>query len=475
MRFAIRSPDIRTRLTLWFTLILTLLLGAFAYAVYQINRDSLIQQTQQDVRQRATLIAAADPTLAQTVRQLPKTDVFNAPDVFVQIVSPTGKVLATSSNLGQWRLPFLPAAIRADQVKELRIGGMPFYIYGHAASLNGQLTGYVLVARSPSTIYLAINRLGAILMPGVPIALIVAGLAGWLLIRRSMRPLERLSRAAGRIAQAHDHTQRVGYVGPRDEIGRLASTIDSMLASLEEAHRQLGALNTSQRRFLADVSHELRTPLTIMLSTLDLLAKPGASDQAFQARALHDMRVEANRMARMVTQLLIMARSESGFTLPAQPILIADTVADACRQVTPNGSGVTLESRGLESLGDAVVKGDPDYLKQLFLILLDNAVKYTTPGGHVDVTGALDGDTVTVTVADTGMGIPPAELDKIFDRFYRAENARTQDGMGLGLSIAQQIASQHGGSIAVDSEPGHGSRFTVTLPLFARQAVEATA
>ncbi len=127
-----------------------------------------------------------------------------------------------------------------------------------------------------------------------------------------------------------------------------------------------------------------------------------------------------------------------------------------------------------KSFGDAVVKGDPDYLKQLFLILLDNAVKCTPAGGQVVVTGALDGDMVSVTVADTGMGIPHAELDKIFDRFYQAENARAQDGTGLGLSIAREIASQHAGSIAVDSEPGHGSCFTVTLPLFARQALEAS-
>ena len=119
----------------------------------------------------------------------------------------------------------------------------------------------------------------------------------------------------------------------------------------------------------------------------------------------------------------------------------------------------------MESLEGALVWGNPDYLRQLFLILLDNAFKYTTAGGRVEVTGVLNEETVAITVADTGMGILPGDLPKIFDRFYRAENARFQPGAGLGLAIAQRIAEQHGGEIQVESELGQGSRFTVTFPL----------
>jgi signal transduction histidine kinase len=145
--------------------------------------------------------------------------------------------------------------------------------------------------------------------------------------------------------------------------------------------------------------------------------------------------------------------------------IVTDVVADICRQEKQDGSKTVLEYRGLAQAEDAVVSGSADYLKQLFLILLENAFKYTPDGGQVEVSVLLKGDRVAITVADTGIGIAEADLPKVFERFYRAENARFRSGMGLGLSIAQSIAEQHGGKIMVESASGQGSRFTVILPL----------
>jgi signal transduction histidine kinase len=177
------------------------------------------------------------------------------------------------------------------------------------------------------------------------------------------------------------------------------------------------------------------------------------------------MQVEAERMARMVTQLLILARSDANVTAAHEPVLVRDLVADICRQRHPTDGVPTLECRDLELLEGALVWGNPDYLKQLFLILLDNAFKYTPANGRVEIVGSLHGGTVTITVADTGIGIPSSDLPRIFDRFHRAENARFQSGAGLGLAIAQRIAEQHGGKIEVESELDQGSRFIITLPL----------
>ena len=460
MPFVVKSLYIRTQLALWFTVIMAAVLAALSVAVYQLTRDSLLREVQQDVRQRAALIAAAAPTPLQAS----DTDVFSAPDVFVQILDPSGQVLGSSSNLGGRNLPFLRSAIRAAQVSEVRVGARPLFMYGRPVMSHGTLQGYVLVARSPVTIYQALGRLRSFLYPGAALALVLAGLCSWLLVRHSIRPLERVATSAAHIAVTQDHTRRLGYRGPDDEIGRLAATIDGMLASLERAHHELERAHNAQRLFLADISHELRTPLTIMLSSLDLLGRPGASDPEFQTKALADMRVEATRMARMVTQLLIMARSNAGAAIAHQPVLIVDTLTDACRQLSPD-SNVTLRCHGLEALDEAVVQGDPDYLRQLFLILLDNAFKYTPSGGCVDVSGSVRDEAVAITVIDTGIGIEASDLPHIFDRFYRAGNVRSREGMGLGLAIARHIASQHNGMIDVTSEPGHGSRFTVTLPL----------
>jgi two-component system OmpR family sensor kinase len=244
----------------------------------------------------------------------------------------------------------------------------------------------------------------------------------------------------------------------------LAYTINGMLHALEEAYQEVQKVNDLQSHFLIDVSHELRTPLTIMLSSLDLIRKVGATDPEFRASSLEGIRVETERMARMVTQLLILARSDTNVTAAYEPILVRDVLTDLCSQRHPTDNEATLECYDLETLEGVLVWGNLDYLKQLFLILLDNAFKYTPHDGKVEMYGSLSEGTVTVTIVDTGIGIPPDELPRIFERFHRAENAHFRSGAGLGLAIARRITEQHKGSIKVESELGNGSRFIVTLP-----------
>jgi signal transduction histidine kinase len=411
------------------------------------------------------LTLATHPYPQETTMRVPKLDVFASPDIYLQVLDQRGRVLASSGNLGNRTLPLMRDAIAADQVREAHVGSTLLFVYGRPVIAHNQLLGYVLVARSPQTIYFALGSLLHILIPGMIVALVLAGLAIWLLVRQAMHPLERLATTAADIAAAQDHSRRLSPQRPPDEINRLAHTINGMLQALEGAYQQVQKVNDLQRHFLIDVSHELCAPLTIMLSSLDLIRRVGATDPDFQAHSLEQMRVEAERMARMVTQLLILARSDAAIAAAHEPVLLGDIVVEVCRQRPPTDSALVLECRGMESLEGALVWGNPDYLRQLFLILLDNAFKYTAGDGRVEVIGALNEETVTVTVADTGIGIAASDLLRIFDRFYRAENARSRPGAGLGLAIAQRIAEQHGGEIQVESELGRGSRFTVTLPL----------
>ncbi len=456
---------IRTRLALWFMLIIVVVLAAFSVAIYQLTHNNLLMEIQWDVQQRAAaIVKSATPGDSQTGLIVPKLDVFSTPDTYLQIYGPDGTVISSSVNLNSRTLPLMKDAIRAGQVKEIQVDGVPLYIYGEAVRQGSQLLGYVVVGRSVRTIYLALNRLQGFLYPSAAITLVLTGLLVWFLVWRAMRPLEKLAATASEIAVARDHTRRLQYKNTRDEIGRLTATINSMLQSLENAYRQVQDVNDKQRNFLADVSHELRTPLTIMLSSLDLIGRVGATDPEFQAEALADMRVEADRMARMVTQLLILARSDAGDTVARKPVLVSDVVQDACRQARQASNGTPLECE-IEPLEGVVVSASPDYLKQLFLILLDNAVKYTPSGGHVTVTGNLNEGEAAITVADTGIGIAKADVPRIFDRSFRAENAHFRSGVGLGLAIARRIIDQHGGKIEVATELGQGSAFTVSLPL----------
>ena len=312
------SPYIRTRLAAWFILIVAVMLATFSVAVYQLTRYNSLGEVQRDVHQRATLLAAA---AAANHGEVPAQalDTEGAPDVFAQIVDASGTVQRSSASLAGRRLPLSAATVGAGQVQEVRLGEVPLYVSGQQLLADGRVRGYVLVARSPRSVYLALSRLRRVLYPGTALALALAGGAGWLLTRRAMRPLEHLDRTAAEIAATGDHTHRLRHRGPHDEIGRLAATIDGMLGSLEDAHRQVQAANEAQRRFLADVSHELRTPLTIMLSSLDLLARVGTSDPEFNKTTLQDMRAEVTRMARMVSQLLIMARSDADAAIAPGP------------------------------------------------------------------------------------------------------------------------------------------------------------
>jgi len=456
---------IRTRLTLWFLLIVLLLLAAFSVTIYQLTRSNLLAMIDQDVRHQAAILQVAiHPCPGSATLCVPPLVVFKSPDTFLQVQDQHGTILARSGNLWKWRLPLLPAAIAADQVQEVLVEQTPLFVYGQPVVINHRVLGYIIVAHSPQAFYLALNQLGSILYPGVAVALALATLALWLLVRQAMHPLESLASTAAEIAATKDHSRRLAARKRPDEIGRLAQTVNGMLLALEDAYQEVQKVNDLQRQFLLDVSHELRTPLTVMLSSLDLMKKVGATDPAFQANSLERVRIETDRMARMVTHLLMLARSDAQVSAAYEPVLVRDVVTDLCSQRHPTESEPTLECCDLELLEGALVWGNPDYITQLFLILLDNAFKYTPARGKVEIVGSLNEGTVTITVADTGMGIPPGDLPRIFERFQRAENARFQPGAGLGLAIAQRIAEQHGGKITVESELGRGSRFLVRLP-----------
>jgi two-component system, OmpR family, sensor kinase len=444
---------IRLRLALFFTLLVGCTLVLAGTATYKLLRHGLLAGVERDVSEHAAVLARSNPNPPYNL------DVFAAPDTFLQVVDGAGTPVVGSGNLGLRVLP-LPQAARSGQVVEARVGGRPLYLTA-APIPQGR---FIIVARSPVTIYGALRDLKRLLSYVVVAALILTGGLGWLFARAVVHPIESVVAAARAVKESRDLQQRVAYKGPPDEIGRLAATFNAMLAELDGAYRTLDQSNQRLRQFLADCAHELRTPLTVITSNLDLLAKVGNTDPAFRDQALADIRGEAIRMARMITQLLILGRADAGARTPREPVLLAEIVAEACHQ----GQGMADEVRFVTAYGDTlegvVVEANPDYLKQLLLILLDNAFKYTARDGEVRVEAGWDNTQAWVTVVDSGSGIDPDDLPHIFERFYRGRNAGGKTGTGLGLAIAHWVAEQHGGSVRVESAPGRGSRFTVVLP-----------
>lgn len=287
---------------------------------------------------------------------------------------------------------------------------------------------------------------------GMVLTLIV----GSLVAARALHPIALLTETARTIARSRTLQKRVPTGTRRDELGELALTFNEMLASLEQA-----AL--TQQRFVADASHELRTPLTVVQANLELLAHPRKMSLDERQEAADEALQEVYRLSRLVADLLTLAHADAGTTLRREPLDLDVVVLETLRTVQPLAKRHTIV---LEPFEVVPMEGDPDRLKQLLLNLLDNALKYTPPGGTIRVGLERTAEGGRLVVADTGVGIPPGDLPHIFTRFYRVDRARaaTGGGTGLGLSIARWIAEQHQGDIRIASTVGQGTTVTVTLP-----------
>jgi two-component system OmpR family sensor kinase len=320
------------------------------------------------------------------------------------------------------------------------------------------LTGYLVALAPLSHLDATMNLFRGTLVTLALIGLAVALLSSYAIAGRALRPVDHMVQTAQAIALEHDLSRRVPAPPQSDELGRLAETLNAMLASLEASAR-------AQQRFVADASHELRAPLTAIQGNLELL-RMQAVPAGESGEMLADVEREAARLGRLVADLLALARADSGLTLPRRPVDLDQVVIETLGTAQPLVHGQAL---AVEPFEPAQVLGDADRLRQLVLLLLDNALKYTPPEGSVTLGLRRDGAEAEITVRDTGVGIPAADLPHVFERFYRADPARGRDpgGTGLGLPIARWIVEQHGGSIALASEPGRGTLATVRLPLAA--------
>lgn len=297
----------------------------------------------------------------------------------------------------------------------------------------------------------------------LPLVLLVIILGSYLLARSALLPVNAIVRAAREIGE-RDLSRRLPVMRPRDELGRLATTFNDLLARLEVAFRQREETLTQQRRFVADASHELRTPLTSIQGYARMLRQWALEDPAAARESVAAIEREAARMSELVESLLRLARGDEAARLDTAAHdlrAVASAAVSAARAAADGRVGVLYQPPP----APVVATFDPDQIQQAAAILLDNAVKYTPEGGTVEVVVRNNDTTVELVVADNGAGIAAEHLPHIFDRFYRVDQARTAGGAGLGLAIARQIAEQHGGTIAVSSQVGRGSRFTLRLPV----------
>ncbi len=469
---------IRTRLTIWYTAVLALILLIFGIGVYIYVTWQMVQQVDSRLSQAANtalpLALSQRPEVeeraGQKVLTLPGLDALRASATYVQLIGPSGQVIGISPNITD---PFLtnhldpaafreaahmPANQRANLFTEAQHRGLPpIRVFTQAlVARNGEVVGYLQVATSLESVKAAQNSLLIALLSLGGVGILFSAVIGVLLARRALRPVDELTKTAMAIYRAENLDQRVAVPKTNDEVSRLSQAFNEMLD-------RLAKLFHAQQRLIADVSHEMRTPLTVIRGNVDLLRAMGCADE----ESLDALTRESDRMTRLVGDLLLLSQADAGvLPMHIHNVSLNQVVADVARSGQVLSAGRVNVSAHVEP--NLIIQADADRLKQVLLNLVDNAIKHTPDGGQVRIEAVRSyNNYVRLSVSDTGVGIPEKDLPHVFERFYRVDKSRSRanGGSGLGLSIAHSIVQAHNGRIVVSSKPGAGTTFDVYLPM----------
>jgi heavy metal sensor kinase len=451
---------IRWRLTVWYLLSFALILLLFAGFVYWQVQRSLLTQIDSALKLVATqaLVNVDGDNGRLTFQNLENSPDLNSrlkDNIVILLLSPQGDVWQELGFVEE--VPQLPPVAGLQTISN---GDDSWRVYGEAISLPGQAAGWLLVVQSLEPVKITLLALALQLLWALPLTLFLAGAGGYFLAGRALQPIDNITRTA-QATHASGLSQRLNHVGPADEVGRLAATFDAMLDRLEAAF-------TRERRFTGDAAHELRTPLAALKGRIGVTLSQSRQPQQY-IKTLQEMEGQVDRLIRLSSDLLFMARLDQGqMAQQRERIHVKDFLGAVVDQIRPlaNQKNITLSENIPTGL---TLQGDMDLLIRLFLNLLDNAVKYTPENGRVSITAAKDQTNIRLIIADTGPGIAPEHLPHLFERFYRAESARSRleaglGGAGLGLAIAYEIARAHGGQLQVQSQLEKGTTFTVLLP-----------
>jgi heavy metal sensor kinase len=441
--------SVRVRLTLWYSLVLAVIILVFSLGVFFFVKAGLLRQLN---RQLDSDFLAVSQVSSEEPNEVPEAENENSSRIF-QLVK-GGKVLFETPAFKRSGLPVLGEAAASGGRTVLSPSGARFRL--RTAPVGPDLLLSVAVEEEP--VRGALRTLAIILLLSLPAALALAGLGGYLMAGRLLRPVSIFAARAEKIS-AENLSARLPVENPDDEFGQLAGVVNRMLSRLEEAFERL-------RRFTADASHELRTPLTVIRSVGEVALQEDLDAAAYRDR-IGSMLEDVSRLTRLVDSLLVLTRADSGFfSVERKEADAARLVERAVEDMRPLAEEKDLELT-LVPGGRAPILADEATVRLALVNLLDNAIKYTPASGVVTVCWRVRGDDLLIEVADTGCGIPPGHGDRIFDRFYRLEKDRSgqSGGAGLGLAIAKWAAEANGGRIEWESREKQGSTFRLVFPM----------
>jgi signal transduction histidine kinase len=449
---------LRLRLTLLYSIFMGGILLIFGTAVYFVVNFILITQvdnTLASVARELVRSTSLNPVGELIVRRPPQLSM--TANVYIQVWSIDGEMVDASPSIGEFSEPLDPIGLANGETlyQDATFEGVLLRVLTVPMSLEGRMIGTLQVGASLGLIEATRTDLVRIMISIGVIAVLLAGLGSWAVLKRALTPLETIAYSVDQINKADDLSRRIPYRGRQDD------EVSYLVVSFNQTLERLESLFKSQQRFLADVSHELRTPLTVIKGNIDLMRRIKMTDEDI----LNGMDDEVGRLTRLVGGLLMLVQAESGkLALSFAPVELDLLLTEVFTEVRVlAGSKVKVH---LNEIDEVIVRGDRDRLKQVLLNLVANAIQYTPTGGEVFLSLSKIANQGRLIVRDTGPGIPAEDLPHIFDRFYRAEKSRTRSkasGFGLGLSIAKWIIEQHGGQIKVESKEGEGTTFVIWL------------
>jgi heavy metal sensor kinase len=443
----IRERSIHFRLTVWYALVLMAALGLFGGLLWVALRGRLLSEVDEDLADQARSFQTFVQAEAQEVSG---SQLLEEVAEFCQALPPSSYLeVRDAGGRVEFRYPIRQKPAQPDQSpgskadfrtiqRETTVRGAPFRFE---------------IGTSLRSIRHTMTLLGLLLLGLIPVVIAIACAGGAWLSRRALKPVDEITTAARTIG-INNLSQRLPAPQSEDELRRLIEVWNSMLARLEAAVKTLS-------QFASDASHELRTPLAVIRTSAEVALRRARSPESYR-ESLHEIADEAQRMTELVETLLFLARSDSQTAeLPRQPVDLRDLTGASVAELHGLAELRRIRVRTSHGEGAAVVFGNPAALRRLFLVLLDNALKYSHPGSEVIVGIAREGGRLAVTIEDFGIGIPEADQPHIFKRFYQADRARTDGGFGLGLSLAESIVRAHDANIDVTSVEGAGSTFRV--------------
>ncbi len=389
-------------------------------------------------------------------------------DFYVGQFQSDGKLYGNTSDLaGGYRAPPALTLAEANQ----HVDGSPFTVDAAGDSnltyrvvvrpFNGTLT---VTGQTLTDVDATMDRLILLEVVATSVILLVLGSVTWWVVRLGIRPIKQMTEAAARIAEG-DRSHRVPELSPATEAGQLGGALNDMLERLDDAFDQQAASEDRLRRFVADASHELRTPVTTIRGYAELYRVGGLEEGDALDEAMRRTEQEAIRMARLVEDLLNLAKLDEGRPLERRDVDLAALVSDAAKDAAAVDPGRPITTD--VATAPVVVQGDEDRLRQVIANVVGNALVHTPPGTPIELRVESVNGSARIAVTDHGPGMPPEVAAKVTRRFYRADPARARNrgGSGLGMSIADAAVSAHGGTIGVDSQVGKGTTVTVTLPV----------